>query len=81
MLGGQLPQGEGSLLISEIRFVTNTYLVLGWRGGMGVYIDSYITSMDIIISLSFFKTSQLIKPESSAVDPVLRVPKTRKLLK
>ena len=48
---------------------------------MGVYIDSYITSMDIIISLSFFKTSQLIKPESSAVDPVLRVPKTRKLLK
>ena len=36
---------------------------------MGVYIDSYITSMDIIISLSFFKTSQLIKPESSAKRP------------
>lgn len=39
-VGGQLPQGEGNLLIFEIRFVTNHHLVSGWGGG---YIDSCIT--------------------------------------
>ena len=30
LVGGQLPQGEGNLLIFEIRSVTNPHLVPGW---------------------------------------------------
>ena len=41
LIGGQLPQVQGNLLIFDIWFATNPHLVPGWGGG-GVYIDSCI---------------------------------------
>ena len=46
LVGGQLPQGEENLIIFEIRSVTNPHLVAGWRGGMGVFTDSYIKPVE-----------------------------------
>ena len=33
LVSGQLPQGQGNLLIFAIRFATNPHLVPGWGGG------------------------------------------------
>ena len=55
LVGGQLPQEEGNLLISEIRYVTNPHLVPG-RGG--VYVDSCITCFIICCNINELSTWQ-----------------------
>ena len=55
LVSGQLPQGQGNLLIFAIRFASNPRLVPGW----GVYIDSCITHTPACLSILLSRTCKL----------------------